>query len=698
MLLRFFIFFGIVIAHHHVMALALTTQDYDSSGDVGSDDEDGDDEVETMTCADINRKRSVVLMDAKEGTEIKMKCSIPLLGDVKWLKNDADLFPRDFKDEERSITSRNQGCTLLIDSIVSNDAGTYSCQVLSPDNETMERQNFTLRVIRQDIPTYISKAPVNQTFDSGSNATLKCGVDGDYAYTTVWLKHYTMNHSYFDPIGAPYVQVIQTSADNLHLSEVHPSDTGWYTCLVGYKDGFVFTSAWLDVRPVPLNLLLIVPVSVSAAFVLVIGVLTFFTCSFRRRHTRNGYGRPIRKRVVVMRPNILYKRSGKMITHPGSHTVQVRIERDRLSSNMTTCSEYEIPLDPNWEFSREKLTLGKVLGEGAFGVVLAADASGIMGKRTGVTKVAVKRVKDGATDTELTDLVQELEVMKLIGSHTNIINLLGCCTQGGPLYVIVEFAPHGNLRDFLRSRRPTISTEYPDLKTQTSLASSSNIAYKDLVSFAYQVARGMEYLSSKMCIHRDLAARNVLVGVDYILKIADFGLSRNLPNHDYYRKSTDGRLPVKWMAPEALFDRKYTVKSDVWSYGVLLWEIFTLGGSPYPSVPVEKLFDLLLHGHRMEPPPYSTSDMYNIMLQCWRQTPEERPSFPHLRDELDRMLVLIADDYLDLDPLKTTMTFVDSMEERCSSSSRTSNSDSQYSSMGSAVSTCSCPLPAPGSL
>ncbi|ELT91659.1 hypothetical protein CAPTEDRAFT_166775 [Capitella teleta] len=518
-----------------------------------------------------------------------------------------------------------------------------------------------------------------------------------------------VNGSYFDDIGAPHVQQVEVckgkpSTDNLVLSDVHPDDSGWYSCLVSSNSGSDFSSAWLTVEPgkyelpvirhltvllliaVPFNTMIIVPASVSAGFVVIIGVLAFFACSLRRRHILDGYGQPIRKRVVVMRPNILYKHSSK-----GSHTVRVRIERDRLSSNMTTCSEYEIPLDPQWEFPRQKLTLGKVLGEGAFGVVLAADAVGIIGKKSAVTKVAcLFQCIDGSTDRELTDLVQELEVMKLIGCHTNIINLLGCCTQGGPLYVIVEFAPNGNLRDFLRSRRPTILSEYTDLDTQSSLTSSSNIAYKDLVSFAYQVARGMEYLSSKMCIHRDLAARNVLVGEDFILKIADFGLSRNIPNDDYYRKTTDGRLPVKWMAPEALFDRKYTVKSDVWSYGVLLWEIFTLGGSPYPSVPVEKLFDLLLHGHRMEQPPYSTVEMYNIMLQCWRQSPNQRPSFSHLREDLDRMLVLIAVDYLDLDPLKTTMTFVDSMEEPCSSSRTT---DSQYSSMGSAVSTCSGPLP-----
>jgi serine/threonine protein kinase len=155
-----------------------------------------------------------------------------------------------------------------------------------------------------------------------------------------------------------------------------------------------------------------------------------------------------------------------------------------------------------------------------------------------------------------------------------------------------------------------------------------------------------------MCIHRDLAARNVLISEDFVVKIADFGLTRNIFNTDYYRKTTDGRLPVKWMAPEALFDRKYTTKSDVWSYGVLLWEIFTLGGTPYPSVPVEKLFGLLRDGHRMEKPPHSSLELYNMMLECWHDSPGHRPSFSDLVADLDRILaVCVSEAYLDLAPI-----------------------------------------------
>lgn len=161
------------------------------------------------------------------------------------------------------------------------------------------------------------------------------------------------------------------------------------------------------------------------------------------------------------------------------------------------------------------------------------------------------------------DLVSEMEMMKIIGKHMNIINLLGACTQGGPLYVVVEFAPHGNLRDFLREHRASSAGGYESAIGQDQGKERKLLTQKDLVSFAYQVARGMEYLASRRCIHRDLAARNVLVSDEYVLKIADFGLARDIHCHDYYRKTTDGRLPVKWMAPEALFKRIYTTQSDV---------------------------------------------------------------------------------------------------------------------------------------
>jgi fibroblast growth factor receptor 2 len=176
----------------------------------------------------------------------------------------------------------------------------------------------------------------------------------------------------------------------------------------------------------------------------------------------------------------------------------VKIEKHRSTmagnaNDPNMISEYEFPIDLNWEFHRSQLELGKALGEGAFGKVVMAQAHGLV--KTGQsTVVAVKMLKEGHTDEDVKDLVCEMEVMKMIGTHINIINLLGCCCQDGPLFVLVEFAPHGNLRDFLRKHRPNAYADAENEKEKQTLTQ------KDLVSFAYQIARGMEYLASRKCM------------------------------------------------------------------------------------------------------------------------------------------------------------------------------------------------------
>ncbi|XP_020606914.1 fibroblast growth factor receptor 2-like isoform X4 [Orbicella faveolata] len=315
----------------------------------------------------------------------------------------------------------------------------------------------------------------------------------------------------------------------------------------------------------------------------------------------------------------------------------------RIDSNIAEELElFELPCDEEWEIDRSQITLREQLGEGAFGLVMRADAVGLPDMPS-TCSVAVKMLKADATENELGDLLSEMDTMKDIGRHKNIINLIGACTQHGPLFVIVEFAPHGNLRQFLRERRPS---EYQHSRQSYS---GPSLTVRDFVSFAFQIARGMEYLGTRKCVHRDLAARNILVGDDYVMKIADFGLARNVKDLEYYRKTTDGRLPIKWLAIEALFDRVYTTQSDVWAFGILLWEIFTLGGSPYPGIPVEKLFDLLKSGYRMQKPQNCPSDIYDIMLNCWDENSTNRASFTQLRKRFDAMLSSMASkEYLEI--------------------------------------------------
>ncbi|XP_064259562.1 angiopoietin-1 receptor isoform X3 [Passer domesticus] len=268
-----------------------------------------------------------------------------------------------------------------------------------------------------------------------------------------------------------------------------------------------------------------------------------------------------------------------------------------------------------------------VIGEGNFGQVLKARI-----KKDGLRMdAAIKRMKEYASKDDHRDFAGELEVLCKLGHHPNIINLLGACEHRGYLYLAIEYAPHGNLLDFLRKSR-VLETD-PAFAIANSTAST--LSSQQLLHFAADVARGMDYLSQKQFIHRDLAARNILVGENYVAKIADFGLSRG---QEVYVKKTMGRLPVRWMAIESLNYSVYTTNSDVWSYGVLLWEIVSLGGTPYCGMTCAELYEKLPQGYRLEKPLNCDDEVYDLMRQCWKEKPYERPSFAQILVSLNRML------------------------------------------------------------
>ncbi|KAM4807460.1 tyrosine-protein kinase receptor Tie-1 isoform X2 [Urocitellus parryii] len=275
----------------------------------------------------------------------------------------------------------------------------------------------------------------------------------------------------------------------------------------------------------------------------------------------------------------------------------------------------------------EDITFEDLIGEGNFGQVIRA-----MIKKDGLKmNAAIKMLKEYASENDHRDFAGELEVLCKLGHHPNIINLLGACENRGYLYIAIEYAPYGNLLDFLRKSRV--------LETDPAFArehgTASTLSSRQLLRFASDAANGMQYLSEKQFIHRDLAARNVLVGENLASKIADFGLSRG---EEVYVKKTMGRLPVRWMAIESLNYSVYTTKSDVWSFGVLLWEIVSLGGTPYCGMTCAELYEKLPQGYRMEQPRNCDDEVYELMRQCWRDRPHERPPFAQIALQLGRML------------------------------------------------------------
>nr|KAF6446753.1 fibroblast growth factor receptor 4 [Rousettus aegyptiacus] len=525
------------------------------------------------------------------GNTVKFRC--PAAGNptptIRWLKDG-----QDFHGEHRigGVRLRHQHWSLVMESVVPSDRGTYTCLVENSVGSI--RYSYLLDVLERSPHRPILQAglPANTTAVAGSDVELLCKVYSDAQPHIQWLKHIVINGSSFGADGFPYVQVLKTTDINssevevLYLRNVSAEDAGEYTCLAGNSIGLSYQSAWLTVLP---------------------------------------------------EEDLTWTAAAPEASSPWSRAPRPSQARPWCGVSVSP------PVVP--PCSLVSLVLGKPLGEGCFGQVVRAEALGMDPAQPDQTStVAVKMLKDNASDKDLADLVSEMEVMKLIGRHKNIINLLGVCTQEGPLYVIVECAAKGNLREFLRARRPP----GPDLSPDGLRSSEGPLSFPTLVSCAYQVARGMQYLESQKCIHRDLAARNVLVTEDNVMKIADFGLARGIHHIDYYKKTSNGRLPVKWMAPEALFDRVYTHQSDVWSFGILLWEIFTLGGSPYPGIPVEELFSLLREGHRMDRPPNCPPELYGLMRECWHAAPSQRPTFKQLVEALDKVLLAISEEYLDL--------------------------------------------------
>uniref|UniRef100_A0A8C4EIY9 receptor protein-tyrosine kinase n=1 Tax=Dicentrarchus labrax TaxID=13489 RepID=A0A8C4EIY9_DICLA len=280
---------------------------------------------------------------------------------------------------------------------------------------------------------------------------------------------------------------------------------------------------------------------------------------------------------------------------------------------------------------RHKLTLGKTLGEGEFGSVM----EGLLTQEESVLKVAVKTMKIAiCTRSEMEDFLREAACMKEF-DHPNVMRLLGVCLQtveseGYPSpVVILPYMKHGDLHSYLLYSRLGDCPVY--LPSQM------------LVKFMTDIARGMEYLSNKNFIHRDLAARNCMLNENMNVCVADFGLSKKIYNGDYYRQGRISKMPVKWIAIESLADRVYTTKSDVWSFGVTMWEIATRGQTPYPGVENSEIYDYLRQGNRLKQPPDCLDCIYSLMFSCWLLSPKDRPSFESLRCELEKALEDLPD-------------------------------------------------------
>lgn len=327
-----------------------------------------------------------------------------------------------------------------------------------------------------------------------------------------------------------------------------------------------------------------------------------------------------------------------------------------------------------------------VIGEGAFGKVVKAEYFPNPADR-GVTEgkiVAVKMLRDFYTGDESRNFLLEIQAMKSLGHFPHIVSIIGCCLTGPKLCLIMDYCALGDLRNYLRKYREKLMynittpsyvpmSSSPNCYMQDQIFPRSSVASDgdgteeisevQLLSYARQVTMGMEFLEKRKFVHRDLAARNILLYDHRHAKISDFGLTRDVYETNVYQPTSARKLPYKWMAIESLFSQRFTVQSDVWSFGIVLWEIVTLGGSPYPSIPLKDLYGLLNEGYRMEKPENCSDKIYQIMLSCWHPNPNSRPSFTQLKHALEKLL-------------EETMSYIDLSVEVSEDYFKESNNDS----------------------
>ncbi|NXC11489.1 NTRK1 factor, partial [Orthonyx spaldingii] len=288
---------------------------------------------------------------------------------------------------------------------------------------------------------------------------------------------------------------------------------------------------------------------------------------------------------------------------------------------------------------RRDIVLKWELGEGAFGKVFLAECYNLLPEQEKML-VAVKALKE-VTESARSDFQREAELLTVL-QHEHIVKFYGVCTEGEPLIMVFEYMKHGDLNRFLRSHGPDAK-----ILEQGPGQPRGPLALGHMLHIATQIASGMVYLASLHFVHRDLATRNCLVGHDLVVKIGDFGMSRDIYSTDYYRVGGRTMLPIRWMPPESILYRKFTTESDIWSFGVVLWEIFTYGKQPWYQLSNTEAIECITQGRELERPRTCPSEVYAIMQSCWQREPQQRRPIKEIHSRL-QALVKTPPVYLDI--------------------------------------------------
>ncbi|XP_068757949.1 fibroblast growth factor receptor 1-like [Montipora capricornis] len=554
-------------------------------------------------------------------TNISCKAKGEPLPKLSWKFDEGELPPA------AVIMNTSDGSLLQLPTITKRMEGRYKCKATNKAGE--EHSTSTLHVLEK--PTVVISGESYQRKLEGDRLNLICLASVPASKIRWTIKTVS---------GGKMAYITKNGNRSLLIIEsVKVSDSGEYICKAKNAAGTASSSVDVEVRALQVHVQAAIEWYYIVGPVSAVAVTAFIAWYLCKRRTRD---------------------------------IGVR-STDFEESHEMKLMDVEVD---EWEISRDRIRLEEVIGSGAFGTVWRATLSRKNGK-PGIRFVAAKCFTPTSGEEGRKTLMREIGLGKSLADSPlpNIVEFIGCVTTQIHPILIMEYLHCGDLLGFLRKSRGIADKYYHGQGEVAQLRTY------DLVSFSKQIATAMGFLASRGIIHRDLAARNVLLDKNYVCKVTDFGLSYQ--NFKYgHGNAKKGCVPVKWTAPEILFGdaSNLSTKSDVWSYGVVLYEIFTIGGIPYPGWSEAKTIAELQKGYRMPKPPHIANTMYHFMERCWQENPDFRPNFENIRKDL---LSLIEKElYLGLlDESKYDGTKYSMVEDVCAAASVQPRSKKKWSSL-----------------
>lgn len=407
------------------------------------------------------------------------------------------------------------------------------------------------------------------------------------------------------PTPHPIKNIRLTPEGNSTVSKGKIAENGTNNSNNNSMTSWARSSESLADKAIDTNILLLIAVIGITFLILMVAVCTILL--WRRR--KNGSCLTNNKSSCTPSPSpIVLKRS---LLVP---------ERYAPNPQYSACSSTTVPI-----LQRETLKFLNEIGEGCFGKVFKGELHNETNDQLEI--VAIKVLKESATREIEEDFFREVDIMSAF-RHKNILSLLGVVLRESGLspMMVFEYMPHGDLAELLRAQRKIMSSD--DVLPQLSS--------KDLMLIAMQIASGMSYLAAQRFVHRDLACRNCLVAAGPVVKIADFGMSRDVYTCDYYKIGGSRLLPVRWMSPESVMYGRFTLESDIWSYGIILWEIYSFGKQPFYGHSNEEVVKLILQGIMLIPPENCLTLICDLMKCCWKTEPRDRIKFSEIYDKLEK--------------------------------------------------------------